>query len=94
MRDLRADVLKDIDNKTTVIMLGDARNNDGNSEAQIWQQVYRQAKRVIWLNPETKGRWNSGDSVMSEYAPYCSRVESANSLRDLSRVLDSALKHA
>lgn len=92
MRDLRSDVLKDIDNKTTVIMLGDARNNDGNSEAQIWRQVYRQAKRVIWLNPETKGRWNSGDSVMSEYAPYCSRVESANSLRDLSRVLDSALK--
>jgi uncharacterized protein with von Willebrand factor type A (vWA) domain len=92
MRDLRSDVLKDIDNKTTVIMLGDARNNDGNSEAQIWRQVYRQAKRVIWLNPETKGRWNSGDSVMSEYAPYCSRIESANSLRDLSRVLDSALK--
>jgi uncharacterized protein with von Willebrand factor type A (vWA) domain len=94
MRDLRSDVLKDIDNKTTVIMLGDARNNDGNSEAQIWQQVYRQAKRVIWLNPEAKARWNSGDSVMSEYAPYCSRVESASSLRDLSRALDSALKHA
>jgi uncharacterized protein with von Willebrand factor type A (vWA) domain len=94
MRDLKSDVLKDIDNKTTVIMLGDARNNGGNSEAQIWQQVYRQAKRVIWLNPETKARWNSGDSVMSEYAPYCSRVETANSLRDLSRVLDGALKHA
>lgn len=94
MRDLRSNVLKDIDNKTTVIMLGDARNNGGRSEAQIWQQVYRQAKRVIWLNPETKARWNSGDSVMSEYAPYCSRVETANSLRDLSRVLDGALKHA
>lgn len=94
MRDLRSDLLKDIDNKTTVIMLGDARNNHGKTEAQIWQQVYRQARRVIWLNPETKARWNSGDSVMKDYAPYCTRVESANSLRDLSRVLDSVLKYS
>lgn len=94
MRDLRADLLRDIDNKTTVIMLGDARNNNGTSEAHIWQQVYRQAKRVIWLNPENKSRWNTGDSVIRDYAPYCSSVESVNSLRELSRVLDKTLKYS
>lgn len=94
MQDLQQNLLKDIDNKTTVIMLGDARNNNGPTQTQVWQQVYRQAKRVLWLNPEAKTRWNTGDSVMQEYAPYCSRVETVNSLRDLSRVLDGALKYA
>ncbi|GAA5317245.1 MAG: VWA domain-containing protein [Candidatus Pelagadaptatus aseana] len=85
--------LKDIDNRTTVIMLGDARNNNIDGRTDIWQKVYQQSQRVLWLNPENKFSWDTGDSIMSEYAPYCSHVETCNSLRDLNRILGSVLKN-
>jgi uncharacterized protein with von Willebrand factor type A (vWA) domain len=86
--------LNDIDNKTTVIMLGDARNNYSDSHAKIWQEVYQKSKRVLWLNPEGQYNWDSGDSIMSEYSPYCSRVEPCSSINDLTRILGSLLKHS
>ena len=85
---------RDIDNKTTVIMLGDARNNNGLAQAQIWKEVYQRSQRVLWLNPEDRYSWDSGDSIMSEYRPYCSRVEPCRSLNDLTRILGSLLKHS
>lgn len=94
LTDFKRLALDDIDHNTTVIMLGDARNNHGASQAAIWAEVYRRSQRVLWLNPEGRYQWNSGDSIMSEYAPYCSLVEACNSLRDLSRILGSLLKHS
>ncbi|NIB44663.1 VWA domain-containing protein [Pseudomaricurvus alkylphenolicus] len=84
--------LDQIDRHTTVIMLGDARNNNAPAEAQVWEQVYRRSKRVLWLNPESRNSWNTGDSVMASYAPYCSQVEVCQSLRDLQRILGGLLK--
>ena len=92
--DFKDIALRDIDNKTTVIMLGDARNNHGLAQTQIWQQVYQRSQRVLWLNPEGRYSWDSGDSIMGEYRPYCSRVEPCRSLNDLTRVLGSLLKHS
>jgi uncharacterized protein with von Willebrand factor type A (vWA) domain len=85
--------MSDIDNKTTVIMLGDARNNNGNDSVEIWQEVYRKSQKVLWLNPETRSNWNSGDSIMDIYSPYCSKVDVCNSLRDLTRILGNLLKY-
>ena len=75
-------------------MLGDARNNNGDGNVKVWEQVYRRSNRVLWLNPEGRGSWNTGDSIMEEYAPYCTRVEPCNSLRDLTRILGGLLKHS
>ncbi len=86
--------LKDVDQKTTVIMLGDARNNNGNGRADIWQKVYQQAGRVLWLNPEHINSWDTGDSIMASYRPYCSELHCCNSLRDLERILGNLLKHS
>ncbi len=94
LRDLQANVVRDMDPRTTVIMLGDARNNNNQSCAHIWEEVYRRSQRVIWLNPEGKFSWNTGDSIMQAYTPYCSQVECCNSVRDLNRVLSSLLKRA
>ncbi|MGB0466865.1 MAG: vWA domain-containing protein [Pontibacterium sp.] len=85
--------LADIDNRTTVIMLGDARNNNEDGNITVWEEVYRRSQRVIWLNPEAQLNWDSGDSIMSKYAPYCSHAETCNSLRDLNRILGTVLKH-
>ena len=94
LNDFKESALKDIDNKTTVIMLGDARNNNGDGNTKVWQEVYNRSQRVLWLNPEGKYNWDSGDSIMGEYSPYCSRVEHCSSLRDLTRILGSLLKHS
>jgi uncharacterized protein with von Willebrand factor type A (vWA) domain len=94
LQDFKESALKDIDNKTTVIMLGDARNNNGDGNTKVWQEVYNRSQRVLWLNPEGKYNWDSGDSIMGEYTPYCSRVEHCSSLRDLTRILGSLLKHS
>lgn len=94
LEDFQRLALKDVDNKTTVIMLGDARNNKGPGREDIWQDVYRRSQRVLWLNPERASSWNTGDSIMADYAPYCSRVETCNSLRDLNRIIGTILKYS
>jgi len=93
LEDFKRLALDDLDPNTTVIMLGDARNNQSDGRTDIWQQVYQRSQRVLWLNPEGRFSWDSGDSIMGEYAPYCSKVEPCNSLNDINRILNSLLKH-
>lgn len=86
--------LTHIDQKTTIIMLGDARNNQGDGRPDIWQKVYRQSKRVLWLNPEQRNSWDTGDSIMAQYSPWCSSVEPCRSLNDIEGIFSRILKHA
>lgn len=69
--DIEAQLLDDIDRRTTVLILGDARNNRGQAHAEVMQLLYQRARRVIWLNPEPVSFWGLGDSEMKRYAPYC-----------------------
>lgn len=86
--------LDDIDHRTTVLILGDARSNYGNPRADILKKVHARARRVIWLNPEPKSLWNSGDSEMRRLQPYCDTAKSCASLKDLERVVSELLRHA
>lgn len=86
--------LDDIDKKTTVVILGDARNNFGLDKAYLLKSVYQRAKQVYWLNPEGKYRWNTGDSVMNIYSAYCTKVFECGTLKQLERVISTLLKTA
>lgn len=86
--------MDDIDHRTTVIILGDARSNYSNPRGDILKKVHARARRVIWLNPEPKGLWNSGDSEMKRLAPYCDKAITCASLKDLERVVSELLRHA
>jgi uncharacterized protein with von Willebrand factor type A (vWA) domain len=86
--------LTKLDKKTTVIMLGDARNNQGDGRTDIWQKVYRQSKRVLWLNPEQRSSWDTGDSIMSKYSPWCSSVEPCRNLKDIEGIFSRILKYS
>lgn len=77
----------DIDRHTTLIILGDARNNNSPARAQYLQRVQEQAERLIWLNPERLALWDSGDSIVSEYAPYCERVLECRNLQQLKEIV-------
>jgi|TARA_R110002167_G_scaffold13128_5_gene55416 uncharacterized protein with von Willebrand factor type A (vWA) domain len=90
----QSQALASIDKKTTVIMLGDARNNQGDGRSDIWEKVFRQSKRVLWLNPEQRNSWDSGDSIMSEYSPWCSSIEPCRNLKDIERIFSRLLKYS
>ena len=83
--------LSAIDNKTTVLILGDARNNYNDDRAWCLREVHNKAKNVIWLNPENPSAWGFGDSVMDRYLPYTDVAEECRNLRQLSKVVDGLL---
>jgi len=89
--DFWKDHLSSIDNKTTVIVLGDARNNYNDPRAWCLRDIYNKAKNVVWLNPESPSAWGFGDSVMDRYAPYCDRVEECRNMRQLSKIVDDVM---
>ena len=94
LMDFKRQCMKDVNNKTTIIILGDARNNYGDAKAEILREMYDKAKRVIWLNPEPKMSWTVGDAEMKKYAPCCHQVEVCNSLVHLERVVSNLLRSA
>ncbi len=90
--DFRKLCMDDVDNRTTIIILGDARNNYGDPHAEILKEMYDRSKRVIWLNPEARLSWNTGDSEMRRYGAYSHQVEECNSLMHLERVVGNLLR--
>lgn len=69
--------------RTSVIILGDARNNYHASQAWALQAIRQRARHVYWLNPEPARTWDTGDSIMSAYALHCDQVVECRSLRQL-----------
>ena len=85
------DHLGSIDRRTTVILLGDARNNYNLPHEWVLADVRLRAKQVIWLNPESRATWGFGDSEMDRYAPHCDVVAECRNLNQLYRVVDRLL---
>ncbi len=83
-----------VSNKTTVIILGDARGNRTDPRTEIMNQIALRSKRIIWLNPEYRSAWGTGDSDMYRYAPFCGLVTVCNTLRHLERVISDILEDA
>jgi len=86
--------MKDVTNKTTIIILGDARGNRTDPRTDIVARMSERSKRIIWLNPEYKSAWGTGDSDMYRYAPFCNMVTVCNTLRHLERAIADILEDA
>ena len=84
--------LDDIGSSTTVIILGDARNNGGDPKLEIMQSIYQRSKQVIWLNPESRRAWGTGDSEMLRYQTTSHFTAECNNLKQLERIIDQLLK--
>jgi uncharacterized protein with von Willebrand factor type A (vWA) domain len=65
------EISDDLDPRSTVIVLGDARTNGREPHAEVFAQIAERAGRLFWLNPEPKLYWNYGDSVMAAYERHC-----------------------
>ncbi|PYM21203.1 MAG: hypothetical protein DMD78_19270 [Candidatus Rokuibacteriota bacterium] len=81
--------LDSLDKKTTILMLGDARNNYNDPQAWALRLIRERVKGIIWLNPEGQWGWGIGDSVMPLYAPACDIVRECRTIGQLGEVVDN-----
>jgi hypothetical protein len=77
-----------VDRRTTVIFLGDGRNNYRDPRLDLFEQIRRRARRVVWFNPELRYQWGTGDSDMGRYAPLCAAVHQVSNLAELAEAVD------
>ena len=74
--------------RTTLIVLGDARNNHRASQSWVLGEVRRRARKVYWLNPEPVSSWDTGDSLMSEYAAFTHHTFECRNLDQLEHFVE------
>jgi uncharacterized protein with von Willebrand factor type A (vWA) domain len=85
------DYLDAVDHRTTVIFLGDGRNNFNDPRLNLVQTIKRRARRIIWLNPESPRLWGTGDSDMLDYLPLCDAAYEVSNLAQLADAVDRLL---
>ena len=84
----------EIDHRTTVLILGDARSNYGDPGHLALRRIHNRAKKVIWLNPEPRSFWDTGDSEMQKLGACCDRVEPCRTLNHLERIISDIARTA
>lgn len=80
--------LDTVDYRTTVIVLGDARNNYLDPRLDALGEIKTRARRIVWFNPEPRRAWGSGDSDLWRYAPYCDAIHEVGNLAQLAEAVD------
>lgn len=91
LKTFQHDQMSKITSKTTVIILGDGRNNYNDPRLDIAADMHRRARRMLWFCPEPPGQWGTGDSDMHRYAPLSDGVYRVSNLRELAGAVDAIL---
>ena len=91
LEDFNHSYMDTLDHRTTLIVVGDARNNYKDPRIDIFRNLTRRSRATIWLNPEALALWGTGDSDMIKYAPHCSRTFQVNNLGQLAQAVDHLL---
>jgi uncharacterized protein with von Willebrand factor type A (vWA) domain len=90
LNDFQNEYLDTLNGQTTLIIVGDGRNNYNDPRVDIFDLMTRRAARTIWLNPEPPLMWH-GDSDMAKYAPLCDNVLKVGTVKELVGAVDSLL---
>jgi uncharacterized protein with von Willebrand factor type A (vWA) domain len=91
LHQFEADHMDVVDSRTTVIVLGDGRNNYNDPALDAFSHISRRARKLIWMNPEYPAQWGTGDSDMLSYAPLCSELYQVRNLSQLADAIDRIL---
>jgi uncharacterized protein len=78
----------DLDARSTVLIMGDARNNYRDPGLEVLRRLAGRVRHVYWLNPEPQDEWDTTDSIMNTYAPHCDQVFEVRNLRQLVACVD------
>lgn len=76
-----------LNSKTTVMILGDGKNNWYPPRQEELKAISQKVKKLIWLNPEPREKWNQDDSIISIYGESCSHVLECRNLEQLERAI-------
>jgi len=90
LQNFNDDFMDTLNGQTTLLIVGDGRNNYNDPRTDIFSVMSRRAARTIWLNPEPPYLWH-GDSDMPKYAPLCNDVLKAGNLSELVSAVDQLL---
>lgn len=74
--------------KTSVLVLGDARNNDNDHGLESFKKIFEKSKNLFWLNPDKKHLWDWSDSIATIYSDYCTEMKEVNNFIDLTEFID------
>ncbi len=77
--------------RSTVVIAGDARTNYRPERADQLAAIARRARAVYWLDPEPRPEWDTTDSALGAYAPFCDGVFEVRSLRQLAAAVEVIL---
>ena len=84
--------LPTINHRTTLVVLGDGRNNGKNPNVAAFEEIAQHARQVIWITPEPKWGWSLGSCDMPLYEPLCDRVEVVRTVDQLAGVAEELVK--
>ena len=90
LKELRYDNTGIINKDTTIVMLGDCRNNKNYSGVEEVEWLSKRASNFFVLNPDPLNKWGQGDSIADLYAKSGATVCWVSSTQDLLTFLEFA----
>lgn len=90
LKELRYNNTGIINKDTTIVMLGDCRNNKNYSGVEEVEWLSKRASNFFVLNPDPLNKWGQGDSIADLYAKSGATVCRVSSTQDLLTFLQSA----
>ena len=88
----KKDYLENLRGRPAVIILGDGRNNYGEANDWVLDEIREKSRYMLWLTPEERETWSRGDCLMDIYGSYCDKVEVVKTVDDLSLVVEDLLR--
>ena len=80
-----------INGRSTVVIMGDGRNNYNSPRTDLIKEIQRRAKNLIWFCSEPERQWGTGDSDMWDYKPLCDQVFVVRNLAQLATAVDKLM---
>ena len=84
--------LPTMNHRTTVVILGDGRNNGKHPNVEALEEITRHARQTIWITPEPKWGWSLGSCDMPLYESLCDRVEVVRTVEQLAGVAEELVR--
>lgn len=78
----------DLTPRSTVLILGDARNNYRRANDHLLEDIAHRSRRLLWLNPESRRLWGTGDSIAHRYAAHCDDMVEVRNLKQLAEFVE------
>ena len=82
---LAAGPLRKLDRDTVLVVLGDGRTNVFDPLPWAFEEITGRTRRALWLVPEARARWGTGDSALPRYLPFCDVAVETTDLDGLAR---------